>query len=594
MGTPLPSRASVANKPGTAGAVRNGLGAIVDNLTGLFGTDGEAATALATLGSSLARHQALTAAATLTAADRGKFLSVSGSWALTLPLAATAQAGWSVVAFNTGTGEITLAAAGSDTINGGATLPAGWACIVVSTGTAWDVVMIPGAVATPSVRGLMSSTDKSRLDAIFQASVSALAGLTPAADKMAYFTGSSTAALTDLTPFARTLMDDADAVAMRATLGLSSAVLLSGINGAVAMDAAGVATGAVLEEGVTRHGRWIKFANGWMICTREAVLLGRCSTADGTAFKTGDVTWTFPAAFVAAPVVQGVAGDIDVAVRAGSASATAVKVRGQSMTSKAVILSAALSAVGRWSTVGVANPGGAGPRFWFDPTDLSTLFQDDAGTVPVTQPGDPVGRWLDKSGNGYHLTQPTATKRPTWQLDADGRASLAFDGVDDILTNAAVDFSAASAVTICVAVRRDALGVGMNVVELIGAFDANSTNSWRISATNPSDDYRLASTGSTAGVVFVPGGPAPVVLTLQASISGSYVTARRQGAVAANTTVSQGTGAYPNAKLHVGCRDNNTFRLNGRIYGLVGYGAALGAADVKAVEDFLNQRAGAF
>ena len=34
---------------------------------------------------------------------------------------------------------------------------------------------------------------------------------------------------------------------------------------------------------------------------------------------------------------------------------------------------------------------------WFDPEDLSTMFQDAAGTVPVTAVGQPVGLVLDKS-----------------------------------------------------------------------------------------------------------------------------------------------------------------------------------------------------
>ena len=34
---------------------------------------------------------------------------------------------------------------------------------------------------------------------------------------------------------------------------------------------------------------------------------------------------------------------------------------------------------------------------WYDPSDLTTLFQDSAGTTPVTAAGDPVGLMLDKS-----------------------------------------------------------------------------------------------------------------------------------------------------------------------------------------------------
>lgn len=52
------------------------------------------------------------------------------------------------------------------------------------------------------------------------------------------------------------------------------------------------------------------------------------------------------------------------------------------------------------------------PGAWYDPSDTSTLFQDSAGTVPVTAVEQPVGRMLDKSGRGNHAIQATTTKRP--------------------------------------------------------------------------------------------------------------------------------------------------------------------------------------
>jgi hypothetical protein len=63
---------------------------------------------------------------------------------------------------------------------------------------------------------------------------------------------------------------------------------------------------------------------------------------------------------------------------------------------RATKLTAIASAVKRAFNISSLFSGGA-PGVWYDPSDYSTLFQDSAGTTPVTAVEQPVGLMLDKS-----------------------------------------------------------------------------------------------------------------------------------------------------------------------------------------------------
>lgn len=88
----------------------------------------------------------------------------------------------------------------------------------------------------------------------------------------------------------------------------------------------------------------------------------------------------------------------------------------------------------------VFSPMSLSPALWLDVMDGSTLYQDRNGassTILVASDADPVGSWLDKSGNGRHMTAPSDAARPTFKTAiTNGKNGLLFDNGDDSIVTA--------------------------------------------------------------------------------------------------------------------------------------------------------------
>lgn len=84
--------------------------------------------------------------------------------------------------------------------------------------------------------------------------------------------------------------------------------------------------------------------------------------------------------------------------------------------------------LGNWNPSRISNL-----QLWLDASDPSTLLQSSGGSL-ASADGDPVGQWLDKSGNLRHAVQSSGTNKPALKLSVkNGKSVLRFDGVNDSL-----------------------------------------------------------------------------------------------------------------------------------------------------------------
>lgn len=235
------------------------------------------------------------------------------------------------------------------------------------------------------------------------------------------------------------------------------------------------------------------------------------------------------------------------------------------------------------------------PGVWFDPSDLSTLFQDDAGTTPVTAAGQSVGRILDKSGRGNHATQATAAARPTYN-EAGGLRWLAFDGVDDFMITPTIT-PGTDKVQFFGGVRKLSDAAIGAVCEFSASTDTNNGTFFLLA---PRDDatanYGWRSKGTLVVDLRATQYAAPVsnVVTGLSDIAADSATVRVNGVVAAtDITTDQGTGNYLAYPMYIGRRGGTSLPFNGRLYGLITrFGPNLTASQIGQTERWMAQRTG--
>lgn len=236
------------------------------------------------------------------------------------------------------------------------------------------------------------------------------------------------------------------------------------------------------------------------------------------------------------------------------------------------------------------------PGIWYDPSDITTLFQDSTGLIPVTTVGQSVGKIVDKSGRGNHATQSIALQRPTYQIDGTGRPYLLFDGSSSGMLTGTITPNTNKA-QVFIGLRK--LSDAANAVPI--EMSANSvSNSGALAILAPqgaSSTYRFTSGGTTTVTAVLSGYVAPItnVLCGFSDISASVATLRVDGEQIMQATNTQGTGNYLAYPLYIGRRGGISAPFNGRIYSMImRFGANLAASQITSAESWVNRKTGSY
>ena len=236
--------------------------------------------------------------------------------------------------------------------------------------------------------------------------------------------------------------------------------------------------------------------------------------------------------------------------------------------------------------------------FAFDFNDLSTMYQDSAGTIPVTGVGQPVGKVLDKSGRGNHATQSTSARRPILQQNATtGAYYLAFDGVDDCLVTSNINFTNQNNLSLFTSVVFNNLSsTSQTITEL-------STASWQTQGTfslirgyNGTNSYALRRNFSTNGkfedLVSQSNTNTNAVLTgiINSTLNEEYM--RNFGTLVGSKVLTVSSDSFKNYPLYIGIGEVTKYPLNGNLYSLIVVARIASTTEIVNVENVISKAIG--
>lgn len=232
---------------------------------------------------------------------------------------------------------------------------------------------------------------------------------------------------------------------------------------------------------------------------------------------------------------------------------------------------------------------------WYDPSDMSTMFQDAAGTIPITAPDQQVGLIRDKSGRGNHASQPTGASRPILR-NSGALWYLEFDGVDDFLVTPSINFSTTDKMSVFAGLAKitDAsLGIVAELSANIGANDGAfimTAPSGSASASFSTGFRGTIRKDRTSPLTYV--APVTAVVSGDGDITSGSTRLRVNGVTVASDASGLGTGNFGNWPLYIGRRGGTSLPFRGYLAGMIIRGAATDTITTSSTEKYVATKSG--
>lgn len=245
-------------------------------------------------------------------------------------------------------------------------------------------------------------------------------------------------------------------------------------------------------------------------------------------------------------------------------------------------------------------PADLGPSLWLEADAVNTLFTTIAGSTTPAD-GGTVGRWQDRSANGFDLTAAADDgTRPLWNLNS-GFSYINFTGTGEAIRRAAdLGMYAAGAASVFVAVRGNP---GTNTILVSSANSAVNNELYDIVQSN-------TVTASSASALIRNGAGTQLLANATVLQTGAFdntdrvygiidsgidVTPYVDGTAGAITTYSR-SGTIAPDRFAVGCVFRaaavaGTF-FTGRLYALVIVNRVISEGERRNLERYLGAKMG--